>query len=702
MTSQADVMCCKSVGTDLSMLDIDGFITEIFQLKKEVALLEAKLRARGDQLNTEKPRHKEDTEFSLTLLCYTDTNPTDAQDTVCDSNHSLNQDESTDQTSTVSLDSVCNAVELKEIKTEPKVKEEQNDEYENLGDFVPAVKQVNGRNLGIKTEPTSYKELIEEKDNGGDDDIYLIPSESNRMDQGLILRVIINDGDIRKITLQERPASVEAFTMSLIEKLQLRYDFTLQFEDPDFNNALCNLTDMGDLPNKTTLKIIPRVLLVGSDTSPCTTDIEMSSSGSFESSSKNQWPKFFEIPDFSFDVNHRLRQGDLLYTRNGTYHLMVSKDMKHEILHKLAECIYSFKAYPTDKDFAEVAKALINKHPCLREKGSCTGYYGWKNSLKFKMGNYRSKLRKAGCLDVMVNGGRKSKFAPEGQPPKLNIKKPRRDETNYLPNFPLGKDEISLERDREFISEEIRKRTPNTTLVSQKMDQTFPLRRKEIVEMELPVKTTLKRWPALFTEHEVFVEFTRITCKNLQTVFFGELDRHIPSLIKIFKSKTGTIGRTLSEILEQHEPRINVNEELCKESLVTLQRTAVLRCIPVLLGDNASEFFKHFVASDDNSFLEHIPFGILTVISEESPHSSLLIHTDSVSTAIVIEGDIVMDQIKDMPLAVCLLFGLSYALNLDYPKGMKNTFYFIQQVLLDLGAKILKPKLQTLKNQLFS
>lgn len=113
-------------------------------------------------------------------------------------------------------------------------------------------------------------------------------------------------------------------------------------------------------------------------------------------------------------------------------------------------------------------------------------------------------------------------------------------------------------------------------------------------------------------------------------------------------------------------------------------------------------FWISFQASDDNSFLEHIPFGILTVISEESPHSSLLIHTDSVSTAIVIEGDIVMDQIKDMPLAVCLLFGLSYALNLDYPKGMKNTFYFIQQVLLDLGAKILKPKLQTLKNQLFS
>ncbi|XP_065125124.1 uncharacterized protein [Paramisgurnus dabryanus] len=51
MRDQMDVMCCKSVGTDLSMLDIDDLMTEISQLKKEVALLESKLRQR-DELNT--------------------------------------------------------------------------------------------------------------------------------------------------------------------------------------------------------------------------------------------------------------------------------------------------------------------------------------------------------------------------------------------------------------------------------------------------------------------------------------------------------------------------------------------------------------------------------------------------------------------------------------------------------------------------
>ncbi|XP_065150655.1 uncharacterized protein [Paramisgurnus dabryanus] len=152
-----DEMCCKSVGTDLSMLDIDDFITEISQLKKEVALLEAKLRARGDEgekredvdccessvyvtdgcldsvwmsrdqsrtpqplldskLSEEKSRHTQDSELSLTLLCYTESKPTDAQDTtVCDSNQGLQDEESTDQTSTESLDSVCNAGEQQQI-----------------------------------------------------------------------------------------------------------------------------------------------------------------------------------------------------------------------------------------------------------------------------------------------------------------------------------------------------------------------------------------------------------------------------------------------------------------------------------------------------------------------------------------------------------------------------------------------------------
>ncbi|KAI2646867.1 Guanylate cyclase [Labeo rohita] len=179
------------------------------------------------------------------------------------------------------------------------------------------------------------------------------------------------------------------------------------------------------------------------------------------------------------------------------------------------------------------------------------------------MPNIRSKLHKAGCIDVTVNGGRKGKYCPEGQPPKQNIKK--------YEEMKLFTSQISLWDRTKYLLKKIGncllKKSPNKTLVAHKMDQTFPLRRKEIVETEPPIRTMLERWPALFTEREVFAEFTRIACKNLQNEFFGELDKHTPCLMKIFKSKTGTLGQTLAELLEQVETRRNTNQASCQVCL---------------------------------------------------------------------------------------------------------------------------------------
>ncbi|XP_067259414.1 zinc finger and SCAN domain-containing protein 30-like [Chanodichthys erythropterus] len=106
MKAQMDVICCKSIGTDLSMLDIEDFISEICQLKKEVASLEAKLRERGDKPNREdlekvsvcvtdgteaqdsvwRSRDTQDSELSLTLLCYTDAQDHGSADQTSDCN----------------------------------------------------------------------------------------------------------------------------------------------------------------------------------------------------------------------------------------------------------------------------------------------------------------------------------------------------------------------------------------------------------------------------------------------------------------------------------------------------------------------------------------------------------------------------------------------------------------------------------------
>ncbi|XP_051559369.1 uncharacterized protein LOC127444168 isoform X2 [Myxocyprinus asiaticus] len=178
MSLQVDLMCCKSVGTDLSMLDIDDLMTEISQLKKEVVLLEAKLRERGDPLNGEElekvscqssvcvtdgtstecqnsvwsirdqiseqtSRDTQDSELSLILLCYTDT-----QESVCDSNQG-------DQTSTESLASVCNAGEQQMLQIPLKM---------------CSVKLLDCRNLMEMRGETTAQEQHSDEDEGDDDD----------------------------------------------------------------------------------------------------------------------------------------------------------------------------------------------------------------------------------------------------------------------------------------------------------------------------------------------------------------------------------------------------------------------------------------------------------------------------------------------------------------------------------------------------
>ncbi|KAL0149471.1 hypothetical protein M9458_055259, partial [Cirrhinus mrigala] len=55
------------------------------------------------------------------------------------------------------------------------------------------------------------------------------------------------------------------------------------------------------------------------------------------------------------------------------------------------------------------------------------------------------------------------------------------------------------------------------------------------------------------------------------------------------------------------------------------------------------------------------------------------------SIGIILEG-------QDLPQAICLLFGLIYALDLNYPKSLTNTFDFIQRVLMSMGQNTLKPR----------
>ncbi|XP_065131505.1 uncharacterized protein [Paramisgurnus dabryanus] len=329
--------------------------------------------------------------------------------------------------------------------------------------------------------------------------------------------------------------------------------------------------------------------------------------------------------------------------------------MKIEILEKLAENIYSYKAYPGNEEIESVAAALIEKHPCLKEPSSTSGWYGWKISLKFKMGNYRQKLRDAGCQELKVNCERRGLGETRGK--RNKVKKPRRCETNFLPDLPQGKDRESLEKEREQMAVEMTKRTPDITIVDAAMSSTYSLRRQEVVDEEPPVSQMKIRWPAIFTERQISKEFTRLVSKDLSKSFLEGLDGHLSKLIQLFRSKRYEDVPEMTSILES-------------------------------LDKNPSD--------RDEDVIKGMVIGILVVV--ENVMEPLPEFYNDV--ALVIEEEVVMRHLSDIPNAFLNLMGLVYALNLDYPKELKFTFEVIQRLFIGVGSESCTARVHSLKSKL--
>ena len=318
--------------------------------------------------------------------------------------------------------------------------------------------------------------------------------------QKFVLRVYIFTDVAVKVTLSERPESVEELINIMREKLKPRLDceFSLQYEDPDFGGQLTCLVDIQELPEKGTL----RVVRSESDNSSCAssdTDIlpHVPVSGHHKT-----WPDVFPVPTFAYDVEHVLEEGNCVFERSGKT-LKLSRAQKHNVLENMATVMHNFKPYPSDRDVGMAAEALVTAHPCLKEPGSVSGWYGWKICLKFKMGNYRTKLARSGCVEVSVNAGRRSINNRDKEHPHSNIKRARRAEVNYLPNFPRGENQASLEEIRLEIMHEVEKSEKNLQLIEKHMQMTFALRRQDIIQGDPMVKEFLQKWPALRMESQV-------------------------------------------------------------------------------------------------------------------------------------------------------------------------------------------------------
>lgn len=68
--------------------------------------------------------------------------------------------------------------------------------------------------------------------------------------------------------------------------------------------------------------------------------------------------------------------------------------------------------------------------------------------------------------------------------------------------------------------------------------------------------------------------------------------------------------------------------------------------------------------------------------------------------AVVLEDEVVVDGLPDVPCAFAVLFGLIYALHIEYPPGWKHFFEAVQKMFLCLDGDKCSARVQTLRTKL--
>ncbi|RVE63471.1 hypothetical protein OJAV_G00136590 [Oryzias javanicus] len=190
------------------------------------------------------------------------------------------------------------------------------------------------------------------------------------------------------------------------------------------------------------------------------------------------------------------------------------------------------------------------------------------------MANYRTKLRGFGIPEVMCNSLKNKSPAN---------RKSAKAEVNYLPPYPPGEDEESLEQERILLLTEVMKRD-NAMVIKDMMARTFPHRRNDVIIKSLGIEDLKSRWPALFEPCHLKEEFQRITMMPLLSTFMENLDKYTPRLMALFDTKGGTTGLSLQTILckAPSNPSIGVTRDVAIRGLV------------VYLGESLHHLLKEY------------------------------------------------------------------------------------------------------------
>ena len=95
-----------------------------------------------------------------------------------------------------------------------------------------------------------------------------------------------------------------------------------------------------------------------------------------------------------------------------------------------------------------------------------------------------------------------------------------------------------------------------------------------------------------------------------------------------------------------------------------------------------------------DSYTSNVYMGILEIVGLQGGPDSVL------QAAVVLENEVVVDSLPDVPSAFAVLFGLIYVLHIEYPPGWKFFFEAVQRIFLSLDAEKCSTRVQRLRTKL--
>ncbi|XP_061905561.1 uncharacterized protein LOC133651599 [Entelurus aequoreus] len=216
---------------------------------------------------------------------------------------------------------------------------------------------------------------------------------------------------------------------------------------------------------------------------------------------------------------------------------------------------------------------------------------------------------------------------------------------------------------------------------------------------------------------EVFKDCARsINDMMARTYTVGEDRKLLPSLLLGWQNlrQDGLPSSNHSRLMKSSEGALlfHWNQHLCPSWTGTLQnswsssvqkdpsasavmkRDVTLRCLIEYTGESGQELISDYCGTAETTV-----HGDL-----EMKNMSIYICREPNAVGIIIEGVPVLTHLGNLAKACCLLLGLTYELNLEYPSKLSKTFEVFQRLFVGLDTLRPKPtpKFMTLKNKLLA